>query len=172
MRITKRLTAVVAAGLLLVVLGGGTAVAVLNAFSSGSMLQHHVRTENAASNYGGNAYQTFASSSAVGVPGGTSRLITARFTSESQCTGNAGSWCSIRILIRNNGTGALAELFPRSGTDFAFDSVGATDHWESHSVERTIRVGPGSYTVLLQRAVVGTANLRVDDWTFTVDVNV
>ena len=171
MRITKRLAAGVAAGLLLVVLGGGTAVAVLNVFGSGSMLQHHVRTENAASNYGGNVYQTFAASSTVVVPGGTSRLITARFTSESQCTGNAGSWCSIRILIRNNSTGALQELFPRSGIDFAFDSVG-TDLWESHSVERTIRVGAGSYTVLLQRAVVGTANLRVDDWTFTVDVNV
>lgn len=169
MKVRKRLAAGITAAVVLVGLGGGVAFAALNVFGSGSMTQHIVRTENAASFYSGNAYQTFAVQS-VGVPGGTTRLITSRFTSESLCAGNAGSYCSIRILIRNNATGALVEMFPRASTDFAFDSV-SSDNWESNSVERTIRVGAGSYSVWLQRAVVGTATFRLDDWTFTVDSN-
>ena len=169
MKIRKPMAIGIAAGILGAGLGGGTAVAVMNVFTSGQTTLHIVRTEDAPSTYGGSVYQTFAST-VVGVPGGTSRLITARFTGESQCTGSASSWCSIRILVRNNSTGSLVEMFPRSGSDFAFDA-GSTDNWESNSVERVIRLGGGGYQVWLQRRVVNSASFRLDDWTFTVDTN-
>lgn len=169
MKIRKPMAIGIAAGILGAGLGGGTAVAVLGGFPSGQTTMHVVRTQDAASVYNGSVYQTFAVTPVV-VPNGTSRLITARFTGESQCTGSASSWCSVRILVRNNSTGSLVEMFPRSGSDFAFDA-GSTDNWESNSVERVIRLGAGSYSVWVQRRVVNSASFRLDDWTFTVDTN-
>ena len=104
---------------------------------------------------------------AVTVPSGVNRLLDARFTSESQCVG--GSWCSVRIVVVN-AAGAVTELNPASGTDFAFDSA-STDAWESHAIERSsYYLAPGSYRVLVQAATVGGATLRLDDWHFAVEV--
>lgn len=106
---------------------------------------------------------------AVTVPSGVNRMLDARFTAESQCTG--GSWCSVRIVVRN-AAGIVTELQPASGNDFAFDSAAGGDNWEGHAVERSsYYLAPGSYGVLVQASVrtVGTT-LRLDDWHFAVEV--
>ena len=122
-----------------------------------------------------NAWSTGAGAF-VDVPGATTtvtiasrtrRMLDARFTAESQCSGTGG-WCSVRIVvIRPNGS--LLELNPRSGTDFAFDSAGS-DNWESHAIERTSPYLPaGRYRVKVQAGVVGATSIRLDDWTFAVE---
>ena len=91
-----------------------------------------------------------------------SALIVARFSGESACGGSDG-WCAVRILV--NGV----ELTPVVGTQFAFDDTGSTT-WESSFVERTSgTVNPGSYTVTVEAAVVGSAtSFSIDDWALTV----
>lgn len=105
------------------------------------------------------------------VPSGTTRLFDARFTAETQCSGTSGSWCSARVVGRNNSTGFVFELNPQAGLNFAFDSVGANDLWEGHAFERSRRVlTAGSYTFFVQLSTVGTGTtFRVDDWHFAVD---
>ena len=94
-----------------------------------------------------------------------SRLINARYTAESICTG--GSWCSVRIVYITS-AGTVIELGPQSGTDFAFDSP--NDLWESQAVERTSRtyVPAGTYRVQVQAAVVGGSSFRLDDYHLNV----
>jgi hypothetical protein len=103
----------------------------------------------------------------VVIPSG-SRMINARFSAESTCNGSSG-WCSVRIVVVTP-AGAVIELDPAAGTDFAFDSPG-TDSWESHAMERTSRFLPaGTYRVLVQAGVVGGATrIRLDDWTLAVE---
>jgi hypothetical protein len=119
--------------------------------------------------------QTTTSTSYATVPGATTRirvprgqraLISARFSAESECSGGAAAnYCSVRVLIgRKQG-------HPRSGTDFAFDAVGAnTDYWESNSMERYRGpLRPGRYRVRVQWAVTDAATtFRLDDWTLSV----
>ena len=105
------------------------------------------------------------------------RLIMARFSAESACWGSAGGWCSIRIVAQNNATGAITELQPASGTDFAFDSPNqgreTVASWESHSMDRSIRLAAGSYTIRAEWAFVGgspgLSNFRIDDYSLTVE---
>ncbi|HEX6258324.1 MAG TPA: hypothetical protein VFZ48_02515 [Candidatus Saccharimonadales bacterium] len=103
----------------------------------------------------------------VTVPSGTSRLLDARFTAESNCTG--GSWCSVRIVVINS-AGATTELYPQSGLDFAFDSPGA-DLWEGHAIERNTRsfLPAGTYRVQVQAAKIGNPNFRLDDMHLVVE---
>lgn len=103
----------------------------------------------------------------VFVPSGESALILARFSAESACSGGTG-YCSVRILI--NG----AEMDPVAGLDFAFDSTDGgretAASWESHSMDRSRVVGPGTYTIVVQRATTSSATtLRLDDWSLTVE---
>jgi hypothetical protein len=103
----------------------------------------------------------------VTVPAGTRRLLNARFTAESQCIGSG--YCSARVIY-TRGTSTV-ELYPQSGTDYAFDS-GSTDSWEGHALERDTRYFPsaGTYTVRVQAAQVGTVSTyRLDDTHLTVE---
>ena len=106
----------------------------------------------------------------VTVPSGTSRLLDARFTAESQCSG--GSWCSVRIVYYNS-AGVRTEMYPQSGTDFAFDSPesGGSDLWESHAIERNSRsfLPAGTYRVVVEAAEVGSPNFRLDDMHLAVE---
>jgi hypothetical protein len=105
----------------------------------------------------------------VSVPIGESALILARFSAESACSGGTGAqWCSVRILIGG------VEANPVVGLDFAFDSTNNGSEtpfsWESHSVDRSRIVGPGTYTVQVQWAVTSSATaFRLDDWSLTVE---
>jgi hypothetical protein len=132
-------------------------------------------------------HQTTTSASFVNLPGASTTitvparqraLILARFSGESNCsTGTVGDWCSVRIMIGGVQGG------PASGSDFAFDSVDSSETaaclaadcgWESHSMDRSRgSVGPGTYTVRVQWAVVQTGasapTFRLDDWSLTVE---
>jgi hypothetical protein len=150
------------------VLVGTAAQAVLTGVSgTQSDLQRYVNETTAWSTAAAAFVDVPGAATTVTVPRGTRKMIDARYTAESQCTGTGG-WCSVRIVVvRPNGT--LLELNPQSGTDFAFDSAGA-DNWESHAIERTSSYLPaGTYRVKVQAGVVGATSLRLDDWTLAVE---
>jgi hypothetical protein len=109
------------------------------------------------------------------VPAGAFANIRATFDGESKCTGSAGSWCTVRLMISQDG-GAYTEMTPAVGADFGFDAPGnadgAADDWESHGVTRMFEGSPGHvYTVRADFAVVGTATEFVDDWTLVVETD-
>jgi hypothetical protein len=161
-------TLLIGFGAVALLLGGTAAQAVLTG-AAGSYTDHQ-RFVNET-----NAWQTSAAAfvdvpgavTALNIPAGQRRMIDARFTAESLCSG--GGWCSVRIVVvRPNG--GLLELNPQSGTDFAFDSGAGADNWESHAIERTSSYLPaGNYRVKVQAGTVGANTLRLDDWTFAVE---
>jgi hypothetical protein len=166
-RIRKSL--LVGLGVAALVLVGTAANAVLTGVSGTYSDQQRFVNETNAWSTGAAAFVDVPGAvTTITVPSGTRRMIDARFTAESQCSGGGG-WCSVRIVIVRP-TGGLLELNPQSGTDFAFDSTGA-DNWESHAIERTSSYLPaGSYRVKVQAGVVaGASSLRLDDWTFAVE---
>jgi len=130
---------------------------------------------------------TTSSTTYVKVPGSGTRvtvtdgsdLILARFSAESACyhatPSTIGNWCSVRLVLYDQATGLpVAELFPQSGVDFAFDSTDAgtegSASWESHSMDRSIRVGNGAYNVKVEWAVTSSnVVFRLDDWSLTVE---
>jgi hypothetical protein len=151
---------------------GGTALAALSGSSGGAQLQMVNRGDNVASFTSSTTYSDVPGATAVvSVPSGTSQLINARFTAESNCTRAnpaLGGWCSTRIVAQRIG-GATVELSPQAGLDYAFDSV-ATDQYEGHAMERSIRLGVGTYIVRAQRAVTNNAiSFRLDDWHLAVE---
>lgn len=170
MSILKK-AAVVFVGASSLLLGGTAAHAVLVGHR-GTIADQHRFVHQTDPTTTGSAGFTDVPGAAVSVtvPAGQRRMLDARYTAESQCTGGAGGWCSVRLVgVRPNGT--LFALDPQSGTDFAFDSVGV-DNWEGHAMERTSGYLPaGAYTVKAQAAVVsGATALRLDDWTLAVEV--
>jgi hypothetical protein len=108
---------------------------------------------------------------------GRTDLIMARYSAESACTGpdpEGEGYCSIQIVARNNATGVITELEPASGPNMAFDSTdGGTESiasWESHSMDRSLNLGEGSYTITAQQRVTNSdMTFRLDDWSFTVE---
>jgi hypothetical protein len=168
----KMMIGVAVAGVAVVALGAGTAYAlVTNATGSYSDRQYFATNDTAytvpAATPSGTWVAVPGMVRTVTVPAGTSRLIDARFTAESSCTG--GSWCSARIVVVNS-AGATTELYPQSGTDFAFDSPG-TDAWEGHAIERNSRtfLPAGTYRVYVQAAKVGSPTFRLDDMHLAVE---
>ncbi|HET7679595.1 MAG TPA: hypothetical protein VFK79_05610 [Xanthobacteraceae bacterium] len=105
---------------------------------------------------------------------GGSRLVVARFSAESTCGGTSlPSFCQVRIIAFNTGTSVTTEMHPQAGVNFAFDSVsvpaGASDAAEGHSVERSLRLDPGTYLIRVQWAVTAAdTNFNLDDWHLTV----
>jgi hypothetical protein len=170
---TKTRMVVVGTVLTATALSAGTASAVVAGFNGGAQTQRLVRTESDATTAAGTTFTNIPNAAvAVRVPSRQTRLITGRFTAESQCTGSSFGWCSVRLIARNSSTGTVVVLHPRSDLDFAFDSVSNDDLWESHSVARTIRLGAGSWRVIAQRATTSdSVTARHDDWTLEVDVN-
>jgi hypothetical protein len=58
-----------------------------------------------------------------------------------------------------------------AGIDYAFDSVG-TDQHEGHAMERSHRLGAGTYIIRVQRAVTNPAiSFRLDDWHLAVETS-
>jgi uncharacterized MAPEG superfamily protein len=99
----------------------------------------------------------------VPIAPGRSALINTLFTAESRCTGSAGAWCSVRILI----FGILGEPTQGDGSDFAFDSA-ATDFWEAHAATRHLcvrnaRTVTAFVPVIVQWRSVGNALFRLDE---------
>ncbi|HET9516718.1 MAG TPA: hypothetical protein VFO77_03220 [Actinoplanes sp.] len=155
-------------GVLAMLLVGTAAHAVLTARGGGIADQHRFVHQTSATLHNSGVFTDVPTAvTSIRIPAGRTRVFDARFSAESQCTGSSG-WCSVRIVVvRPNGS--VLELDPQSGTDFAFDSVDSTDNWESHAMERTSpRLRGGTYRIKVQTASVGTATLRLDDWTLAV----
>ena len=106
----------------------------------------------------------------IRVPAGTRAIILARFSAESSCSGAADGWCSVRIRI--GGVDGLP--VPTGAEFFAFDSADdgteTSSSWESHAIERSRVLGPGTYVVRVQAAVSDAAlTFRLDDMNLTVE---
>lgn len=97
-----------------------------------------------------NAYANITGASvSLTIPPGASQLVVARFAAESVVTGDAGDWCSVRIVA------GATEMSPAIGLEYAFDSANTdVDFWEGHMVERSITLAPGTYTIAAQGAQV------------------
>jgi hypothetical protein len=102
----------------------------------------------------------------VTVPAGQTALLVARFSAESACYGDdAGQpdWCIATITVNGN------PMFPNTGTDFAFDSTDSGNatsaSWESHAMERWMKVGPGTYTVRVLGSVRQFGSTTPTFWT-------
>jgi hypothetical protein len=153
-------------------IGGGTAAAALTGSSGSSQIQMLNRGDNVATVSSSTNYVDVPGATLVtSVPVGRTQLVNARFTAESNCTRAnpaLGGWCSVRIVAQRIG-GATVELSPAAGIDYAFDNV-ATDQFEGHAMERSLRLGPGTYILHAQRAVTNPAiSFRVDDWHFSAE---
>jgi hypothetical protein len=103
----------------------------------------------------------------VTVPSGTTRFVDARFTAESLCSGNAGAWCSVRVVVVNS-AGTTTELQPVTSTDYKFDSPGGAE--QAHALERfSGPLGAGTYTVRVQALrMTGITQFTLDDYAFAV----
>jgi hypothetical protein len=103
----------------------------------------------------------------INVPSGTSRMIDARYTAESLCTGTGG-WCSVRIALYTATGVFISELLPAAGTDYKFDTPGGAE--ETGALERTSgNLVSGSYTVRVQALrMAGVSQFTLDDSQFVV----
>jgi hypothetical protein len=162
-----------------VILASGAAFAVATLASGGPIDQVRIVRQDTATTTSSTSFADIPNTQVgISVPAGTTRLIMARFSAESTCVGGSGfpplHTCSIRIVAVTAGSGALTELQPASGRDFAFDSTDANTEsigsWESHSMDRSLRLDAGSYRVMPQAAVSNSAtSFTLDDYSFTVE---
>jgi hypothetical protein len=106
-------------------------------------------------------------SGTITVPAPQTGFFVATFTSESNCAGSPGGYCS--IVINCDGV----ELQPAVGTDFAFDSVGptsSTSNWHSLSVTRRSNpVTGGNHSCEVRESLLSASSFRLDDWIFEVE---
>ncbi len=107
----------------------------------------------------------------IRIPQGARRdLILATFSAESTCAEGdqppPESFCSVRILVGGQ------EMHPQSGDDFGFDYLGdfqSASDFSAHSMQRSMKVSPGTYTVRVQTKVSDTQLVfELDDWHLTV----
>jgi hypothetical protein len=108
----------------------------------------------------------------VTVPDGAWANLAARFTAESNVTGDPGMWGTVRLMVSKDG-GSFNEMQPALGNNSAFDSVGvANDYWESHAIERFAEGSGGVYTIKAQYAVnLAGAAFAVDDLTIVAETD-
>ena len=157
------------------IVAGTTAVALVGGVGGGDV-RVDVRSEVAASATNSILYVDLPGANVVvNVPAGASRLFIARFAAESQCFGAAAApagYCSLQVVATNI-SGASVPFDPAAGIDYAFDTnpAGAADDlWEGNAMERSKRLGPGTYRVRVQRRVTNTSTVfRLDDWHFSVE---
>ena len=168
---TKKRWLTVLAALTAVGVLSSTAFAVLTTQSGSTFLRRDVKTETTSNTYSGITFSPLPGAAiAIGWSSGT-RLISATFSAESVCDGGEDDWCSTRIIVRNNSSGAITELHPQASLNFAFDTANL---WgpEAHSMSRMIRLGAGSWTFYVQRNNSDTGmDFTLDDWLFQVDQN-
>lgn len=101
----------------------------------------------------------------ITVPAGQRALLLMRFTAETVCYSGGPDFCSARILVDNR------EALPAAGRNFHIDSNYSGETFESqkgHAMDRSLEVGPGTYTVRVQGTAMEGLILTVDDWSLTV----
>lgn len=150
---------------------GGVAYAFPSFFWGHSTEIQHDITENAPWNVPGAAvwHNVPSTAQSITVPAGQTRIVEAVFGAESICL--QANWCSVRVVYVPAG-GAPVEFSPVVGIDYAFDSPPGGAR-EQHSVHRVTRLGPGTYTLLVQAQIVGGGGAGVftlDDYTTFYDV--
>ena len=158
----------------------GTASLALVGGVGGADTRVDVRSEVAARQMNGLIFVDLPGAISVAVvPGGTSRLLIARFAGESLCSGPATAaqgYCSVQIIATNVATGASVLFDPASGVDYAFDSnpTGAVDDlWEGHAMERSKRLRAGTYRIRVQwRVTSATTVFRLDDWHYSLETRI
>jgi hypothetical protein len=96
-------------------------------------------------------------------------ILDIRFSAESACYGgDVGSpeWCSVQILV--DGVQAIPNNC-KNASDFAFDSTDNGNEtnasWESHAMERWIRVAEGTHRVLVQGKATQFGSAPPTFWT-------
>jgi hypothetical protein len=102
----------------------------------------------------------------IRVPDGGRALLLMRFTAETVCYSGAPDFCAARIMVDDR------EARPASGRNFHIDSYYAGETFQSqkgHAFDRSIQVGPGTYTIRVQGTTMGNTILDVDDWSLTVE---
>src|SRR5215208_7654541 len=158
------------------ILASGTAFALLTIASGGSIQRVQIVRETSTTFSNAVAFNNVPGAAVpVSVPAGSTRLIMARFSAESSCSGGAGAQhCSVRIVAVNAATGAVTELSPQSGVDFPFDTTDLPSETfascEDHSMDRSERLDAGDYRVMVERAVSDAAvTFWLDDYSLTVE---
>ncbi len=172
-KIALAATAAVAA----VGLTAGTVMAVSSSVNAGTVTNQAFRTQNAASTAIGTSWTNAPGlpAATITVPSGSSRVLAADYTAETQCLGTSG-WCTARIGYIKAGTSTFVPMAPYEGMDFALDSPGGDTHgsWEGHAMSRSsARVGAGTYYVYVQVAKngAGVSEFRLDDQHLRVSAN-
>jgi hypothetical protein len=166
------------AGAALVILGGvaSGAFATITTNSGGTKTYSYVVRQDAATTTSSTSFVTIPGAVAPVTVSDGGDLIIASFTAESACysSSTAARWCSVRLILVNRSNGAVTQMLPASGIDFAFDSTNlgreTSASWQGHSMDRAYRIGNGSYYVIAQQAVTSTSTvLRLDDWMLSVE---
>lgn len=105
----------------------------------------------------------------VTVPAGGA-VINARLAAQSRCGGPAAAVCSVRI--KANGLEWAPQI---TSPPFAFDSVAASAGGgggnESHLIERSLTLPPGTYKVHVALNVTPGAQFAVSYWHFAVETS-
>jgi hypothetical protein len=157
-----------------------TAAGVITAESGGAEVRVDKRTSDSPSSTSNTFWSDIPGASlVVNVPANSSRLYDVPFFAESTCAGPGTGGCAVRIIAVNIASGAVIELNPQSGADYAFDSdiAGAADDLaEGHGMERSRRLpgGPNGadYQIEVQYAVTnGNTVFTLDDWHLAVHTN-
>ena len=173
----RRTILLLASMAVVLVLGAGAAFAVLTSVSGGSIFRVDIDRENSVSFTNSTSFVPIPGASVgVTVPSGTTRLVMARLSGVSSCFGANtafGTGCLVQIEARNNATGVITVLQPNSAGSF-FDTSNSGKEpqwsWESHSMDRSGRLGAGSYTIS-PKFKVNAANVtfQLNEWSFTVE---
>ena len=165
----KKILVAAAAGIAVIGVSSAAAAVISGATGTVTERQTFARNDVAQVITSGSFVDVAGGAVTVRVPAGQKRMLDARYTAETLCSG--GGWCSARIVVtRTSPAGGTSELLPASGTDFSFDAPG--DNWEGHALERTSNyLAAGVYRVHVQAAVVaGATSLRLDDTHLAVEV--
>jgi hypothetical protein len=172
--IHRKPVAVAAATMLALGAFAGTAVAVLSGSSGTSQLHMDNRGQTDPQTTNSIGWRNLNGADIpLAIHG--SGLVNARFTAESICGGGGPVGCRVRIVALNIASGALVELDPASGMDFAFDGdvPNQSDKiGEGHAMERSRRLTAGSYQLRVQFAVDHPlTSFTLDDWHFAVETS-
>jgi len=174
--IRRRPAAIIASTLAAVGVCAAVAIAAPLMSAGGAQLRMENRSETVATSTNSVAWINLSGPAGhvvVPVAAGTTRLINARFTGESNCNGPNSGYCRVRIIAFNTVTAAITELSPSDGLDFAFDSDAggvASDLSEGNAIERSYRLPAGNWSIRVQYSVSNnTVQFILDDWHLAVE---
>lgn len=74
----------------------------------------------------------------------------------------------MRVVAKKSTSATLIELYPRPGTEFAFDSP-TGEPYEGHALKRAGKFGAGTWSFTVQLNAVGGGSCYLDDWYFDIE---